>query len=382
MINKNLLQPVPTQRLKPLDGMAVTAEVWEEAHEYHRQHQQIHALWQHGSGIVAGLEVIASDPPDSAVYIYPGLAINGQGQLVMVAEPLSYDLGFETEGLVYVRLNHGEGRPRPKPGRTEDGAALFISSEFSIEATPNPDPETSIEIARIWRERGAALHNPKEPAHPGPNEIDCRYRRYVGAKPSSAVSIGVMPLGGTGDHGRGAARLAHALRGPLGERQMIWTDNNVGFSAKLNQYSLLYLVGYGPFSLAPEQMTVIYNYLKQGGTVFFEAARRETRATVAATKAFNDMLEAFGLTLESITPEHALLSEPHFFPAIPHGFEVEGTPTLKIGEGIIFSENDYGMVWSGERRGRKATREEVRAAYEWGHNLVAYVLARQQAQHS
>ena len=45
--------------------MAVTAQVWEEAHEYHRQQLRFHALLSHRPGILAGLEVIASQPPGS-----------------------------------------------------------------------------------------------------------------------------------------------------------------------------------------------------------------------------------------------------------------------------------------------------------------------------
>ena len=69
------LQVLPTTRIKPVDGMAVTADVWEEAHDYHLRSGRGHAALLHGSGIVAGLEVIASDPADTAVYIKPGVAV-------------------------------------------------------------------------------------------------------------------------------------------------------------------------------------------------------------------------------------------------------------------------------------------------------------------
>ncbi len=76
MDNKDLLQEFPAKRIKPVDGLAVTAKVWEEAHEYHRQRQRFHAMLNHGAGVVTGLEVIASDPPDTAVYVQPGIALD------------------------------------------------------------------------------------------------------------------------------------------------------------------------------------------------------------------------------------------------------------------------------------------------------------------
>ncbi|MEE8392266.1 MAG: hypothetical protein V3S14_15930, partial [Anaerolineae bacterium] len=57
----------PAKRIKPVDGMAVTAQVWEEAHNYHQQQQRFHTMFYHGAGIVTGLEVIASDPADTSV---------------------------------------------------------------------------------------------------------------------------------------------------------------------------------------------------------------------------------------------------------------------------------------------------------------------------
>jgi hypothetical protein len=47
-----------------------------------------------------------------------------------------------------------------------------------------------------------------------------------------------------------------------------------------------------------------------------------------------------------------------------------------VGEGVILSACDYGCLWQGERRGQAASREEIRAAHEWGSNIIAYAAAR------
>ena len=91
---EELLKQYPIRRIQPADGMAVTADVWEEAHEYHRRSQGFHALFSHGAGIVTGLEVIASDPPDTARDILPGIAADQEGQTVIVPPPVAYARGL------------------------------------------------------------------------------------------------------------------------------------------------------------------------------------------------------------------------------------------------------------------------------------------------
>src|SRR5690606_6939207 len=101
MLTREALSIFPHKRIRAVDGMAVTAEVWEEAHDYHRQLNRLHTVLHHGAGIVTGLEVIASDPPDNSVYLLPGLAVDSVGQTIVVPEPRAYDLG-NAEGRLYL----------------------------------------------------------------------------------------------------------------------------------------------------------------------------------------------------------------------------------------------------------------------------------------
>ena len=63
------------------------------------------------------------------------------------------------------------------------------------------------------------------------------------------------------------------------------------------------------------------------------------------------------------------------FGAPPQGFETEGSPHLLVGEGLILSTFDYGCLWQAQRRGRPASREEIRSAMEWGENLIVLFAA-------
>ncbi len=87
MFTREVMGLFPRKRIRAVDGMAVTAEVWEEAHEYHRNVGQLHAVLQHGAGIVTGFDVIASEPADNSVYIMPGLAIDAIGNPIFAPEP-------------------------------------------------------------------------------------------------------------------------------------------------------------------------------------------------------------------------------------------------------------------------------------------------------
>ena len=63
MMSKYLVKQIPTRRISPFDGLKITAEVWEEAHEYHRQSHGLYALFSQGTGILAGLEATVSATP-------------------------------------------------------------------------------------------------------------------------------------------------------------------------------------------------------------------------------------------------------------------------------------------------------------------------------
>ena len=378
MMNKEeLLQEFPTRRIKPLDGMAVTAQVWEEAHDYHRQLLRFHDLLRHGSGIVLGLEVIASDPPDSSVYILPGVAVDPRGRIIVVTEPVAYDVG-SAHGLLYLLLTYDESRPTPD--RDDKDGPLYVHAQFGIEVVSALPDTPCVELARIRRrDREAALVEAQDAEHPGLNEIDLRFRRgspRSGAVPQEVASLAVCYTGGLEDarQGHGASYLARTLR-QAGCR--VWVDDRVPLAPGLEAYTLVYLVGQEAFQLTREEMNALYVYIQGGGTVFVESCRRGTKnGDPPADASFSDLLASMGIQLEELPPDHSLLVEPCLFAAPPAGFETEGTPKVLVGGGAIFSTHDYGCLWQGKRRGRAASREEIRTAMEWGANLVTYAIER------
>jgi hypothetical protein len=371
---KDLLHEFPTKRIKPVDGMAVTAQVWEEAHEHHRQRQRFHNLYAHGPRIVTGLEVIASDPADSSLYILPGIAVDPLGQTIVITDPVAYDVGA-AHGRLFLLLTYEESRPTAA-GDQEDGP-LYIHAQFGIEAVPALPDSSYVELARVRRQsRESPLMEARDSVHPGMNEIDLRFRLGTEAVSRRVVSLAVCYTGGSTDarHGRGADYLARALR-RTGQR--VWVDDRVPLAAGLEEYVLVYLVGQDAFQLSRDEMNALYTYLQGGGTLLIESCRHATAGgSPPADASFFDLLASLGVQLQELQPGDSLLIEPELFAALPPGFETEGQPKVLAGGGVLFSHCDYGCLWQGERRGRLASREEIRTAMEWGENLVAYALRR------
>jgi hypothetical protein len=369
-MKEDLLQQFPLKKIKPMNGMAVTAEVWEEAHEYHARQQRFHALFGHGPGIVTGLEVIASDPPDTSVYILPGIAIDQVGQTIVLPQPVAYDIGHEMDGLLYLLISYGESRPRADNGTGQSDGPLYTHSEFSIFARNSLPATPAVELARVVRRsREDRFLDAQNPSYPSLNEIDLRFRREVGAP--REISVAVCYLGHIKEksHGRGASYLARSLN-HLG-RYHVFVDDDVALAPGIESHTLIYLVGQGEFELSRSQMNGLFNYVQKGrGTLLIESCDTEAQAV------FTNFLETVGFELAGLQPGHRLLTEPYLFGAPPAGYETQGRPVVDVADGVIFSTCQYGRLWQGERRGGIATREDIRSAVEWGGNILTYALER------
>lgn len=367
---EDLLQVFPDKRIKPADGMAVTAKVWEEAHDYHRQHLQFNNMLHHGSGIVTGLEVIASDPPDTLVYILPGIAVDTTGQIIVLPQPVAYDIGDEMEGLLYLLLSYGESRPRAEEGGDQEDGLMYVHAEFSISARKTLPTTPCVELARVTRRsRKDPFLDAQNPAQPDPNEIDLRFRREIGAP--REVSVAVCYLGEVKDkkHGRGASYLAHALN-RLGHHYVSVRDD-VSLAPGVEANTLIYLVGQGSFELSSSQMNGLSNHVKKGrGTLFVESIDSK------AESAFSKFLQTVDMEPQALKPGHRLLIDPYLFAAPPPGFETQDAAKVLVREGVIFSTCNYGLLWQGQVHDGVPSREQIRAAVEWGGNIIAYARNR------
>lgn len=386
MFTRELVGLFPRKRIRAVDGMAVTAEVWEEAHEYHRQLARLHALLQHGAGIVAGLDVIAGDPADSTVYVMPGLAVDSIGQTILVPELRTYDLGTSV-GTLYLIAAYQESRAQGEGNRVQEDAPLYVRSQYTLEAVIELPATPYVELARVRRRDAAAsIVNAVDHEHVRVNEIDLRYRRLIGAVQAPMLSIGVVTLRGAEGtrHGEGVAAVAAGLRRDNVAQAVV--DRGLTLTSNLAAYDLLVVVGSAALQFTQDEMRALYAYWQSGGVIFYEGCRRNySQGNPPADTAMVDLLQSFGVRLEPVQPpgpddnaaaaHQGLWRMPYLFAQAPAGFETQGAPLLRMGDGVLVSHADYGCLWRGLRRDRVAQRSEIRDALEWGGNLMMWAVA-------
>ncbi len=377
MFAQDVLRLYPQRRVKAYDGMAVTAETWDFAHDAHRRLLEVHTRFAHGPGIVHGLEVFAGDPPSAQIYVQPGFAVDDLGRTIIMPEQRGYDLRA-IEGLIYLVLTYEESAPRTDGTQGED-APRYVYSEYALQAMLALPQTPYIELARFRRQAGAAIQNATDPEQPALNEIDLRSRTEVGAHVPTIVRAAVVTLGKMADpgHAAGAVNLARSLRTSGTEQRMV-VDAFAGLDRSFGGYDLLFLVGLEAVRLTREQVGALNEHMRAGGFIFYESCRSLATGDPIADSAFLELMGAMGITLQPVDATHPLLQAPNFFAIPPEGFETTGTPRLMTGNRVIFSSYDYGCIWNGRRRGRPAGRSEIRSALEWGQNMVAWVALQKQ----
>jgi hypothetical protein len=376
MTLSSLLRHNPGRRISAFDGMTVTADVWQEAHEYHRYQQRMLALNGHGTGILAGLEVIAGEPASQTIYILPGAAIDPAGNLIIVEQPAAYDMGRYRDGTLHLLLTYDETRPQPQNGQYGDNP-FFVYTGYSVETVVDRPDTPQVELARILR-RGHSdpIKNAADLFRPGLNEIDLRFRPEVAPLARSTVLVGIAHLSPLDDpsHSRGVAHLARSVS--MQPEMRVLVNDDVDLAGDLTDYTLLCLVAKATFDLDVAEVNNLREFVRKGGTLFVESCHREGGARPASDDSFAVLISVLGSKPQPVKRHEALLSEPFFFAQPADGYENQGTPELRAGGGIVVSTGDYGCLWQGDRRNGVATREEIRAGMEWGHNLLLYAWQR------
>ncbi len=374
----SLLRHNPGRRISAFDGMAVTADVWQEAHEYHRYQQQMLALNGHGVGILAGLEVIASDPTSQTVYILPGAAIDPSGHLIIVDQPAAYDLGQYRDGVLHLLLTYDESRPQKQNGQHADNP-FFVYTGYNVETVVDRTDTPQVELARIPRQgRDTPITNAADLYRPGLNQIDLRFRVDVAPLARKTMLVGIAHLSKVDDpsHTRGLIHLARSVS--MQPEMRVLVNEGIDLRGDLGDYTLLCLVAKETFDLEVAAVNNIYDFVRKGGTLFVEGCHREGGSNPRANDSFANLISALGSRPQVVKRHTSLLSDPFFFARPPDGYESQGAPDLRADGGVVISTCDYGCLWQGERRSAAAAREEIRSGMEWGHNLLLYAWQRRQ----
>ncbi len=188
----------PLERLVVNDGLLLTAQLWQQAHDYHRQRQNIYYQSLHQPGIVWGLGVHLIEAPTEIAGLYkdkrwleiqPGIAIDVKGNPIIVPQPLAFRISSDTPKkgfqIIYVVLEYVD------PDDLINNNRQLITETFRInEKTTSPEAK-EIELCRILLEQGTdvELFNSVDVLHPGVNNLDLRYRQQVKARCSRQVKV-------------------------------------------------------------------------------------------------------------------------------------------------------------------------------------------------
>jgi hypothetical protein len=377
------------KRVNPFPGLIIDAEIWRDAHEYHRSQQKLHIQAFHQSGIVQGLEVKASSPPDLSVTIEPGMGADSEGNMIIVSEPQLYHLQTRKRGVVYLIIQFREipvGPLQPLDG----GQPTRIMEAYRIQECDKFPSEPFLELARIdFDPTIRAVKDAISSDGFNKNEVVLSYR--IDAKQPGIEKPGSTQIEAAGDY-RNRVKLAHMVLGEA-ERELHTAglknlvreikyrynfvaelEENIPLTIDINRFDVLYLTGNGRFELTQEKQGILGNFLKTGGTIFAEGCSAgDGEEGIKAGREFglavNRLAGQLKYRLGTIQRQHPLLSAIHVFPEAPRGAQ---SATLLEGDPLFYSGNDYGCAWQGGYPSVALPREAIRGAFEMGANILAY----------
>jgi hypothetical protein len=393
MALEDVIKKFNLKRVNPFQGLVIDADAWRVAHSYHRDQQKLHLLAFHETGIAQGLKVTASSPPDLSVNIHPGVAVDPEGNIIVVPQAQRYQLQTRKPGTIYLIIQFREVPEGPyQPA--EGGQPTRLLDAYKIEERDKLPTEPYVELARIdFNPTNTVVRDARTPSRPGENEINLSFRREVKSvaapiaaeRPTVAapeivvaqretVTVGHAVLGGA------SANLHFAgLKNLLGEINrrydfMVMLEENVALDKNLGRYNVLYLTGNRRFELTTEQQAALNGFLQSGGTILGEGCSEgrgeaEARGAKEFGLAFNQLAVQLKCKLEIVQRGHPLLLALHVFSEVPPGVE---PGMLLEGRHMLYSGSDYGCAWYGGHQGAPLSREIIRSAFEMGANILAY----------
>ncbi|MDQ3928727.1 MAG: DUF4159 domain-containing protein [Chloroflexota bacterium] len=372
----NSVPRVQLKRVNPFMGLMIDATTWGDSHDYHRQSGQAHALVMHGWGIVTGLEVDAADPADRSVWIRPGVAVDPEGKLIIVAQPFRYQITTQEPGLIYLVLMFRE-IPTDPALSIEDGSerpSRLLEAYAIYERDRLPD-QPHVELARIQQSAGKKpLKDAADQTTPKVDEIDNRYREQAAIRPGPRTTIGVWKPA------EAPAALTNLLAGPT--RLLSALTSGVDWRLRRRDQpegpetpigcDLLLMPATGGIAFNDAEKNQLSTFLAGGGVMLVEACA--SAGSADAQKAMATVAQAVGRKPQPVKRDHPLLTSRHIFAAAPPG---AASGQLVEADGLILSTADYMCAWTGGTVEKALDRADIRTAVEFAENLLAYALLRE-----
>ena len=381
------------KRVNPFQGLMIDTDIWLDAHNYHRDQQRLHTLVFHKVGIVQGLEVTSNKPPDLSVNIHPGIAIDLEGNVILVPATQHYRIQTREKGTIYLIIQFREvpsGPYQPPDG----GQPTRLMDAYRIQEREKLPSEPYLELARLdFDPADEVIRDAKSRAQPAKNEINLGFRQEVTleAPPvtpqktvanvpepvspaKKTITLGHAVLGGAtkGLHSEGLKNLVREI--DRQENQTVHLKQDIPLDKSIEQCTMIYLTGNSRFELSVEQQAALDDFLKSGGVIFGEGCTEgqeeaETKGAKEYGLAFNQLASQLKCKLEIVQRAHPLLSTVHVFSEVPRGAEPE---MLLEGGHMVYSGSDYGCAWQGGHQNNPLPRDIIRSSFEMGANIIAY----------
>lgn len=186
------------ERLQVSDGLMINSERWRLAHEYHQQRQSVQYQSLFLPGIICGLGVVPIQAPADLpakfrdgrwVQIQPGMAIDLQGNFIVVPTPLdfristtAYDIDIAT---VYLVLSYVDPAKLKRASSNE-----VLVETFRVNEKTDLPLDTDIEICRIAIAEGQLeIQKPRDVFAPAVSQLDMRHRIPAQLRPQTCIRV-------------------------------------------------------------------------------------------------------------------------------------------------------------------------------------------------
>ena len=378
--------PIKTfERLQAADGLLINAQRWKQAHEYHRQRQNVHYQSISQPGIVCGLGVTIIPAPQKVeakysdkrwVQIQPGIAIDVAGNPIVISRPIDFRISTEVSGkeplTVYLVATYID----PDQLR-RDATREIVQETFRIDEKSTTPPNLDVEICRILLQPGQVEITPSADVFfPGYNNTDLRYRRIAQSRPQSIVRLAQVNHSDP-DCAKNFFQVPYLLQAVEALYPPLRTVEELGqvaFTDNMQDFDLLYFTGKQALTINSRELESLKVYLNSGGVLLVDAPIDAT-ALIDSTQALAQQLGSPLRPLEEWRKDHPLRMKPFLFAALP---VVNGQPIrLLTCGGIILVIGDIASAW-GLDSALSLSRITIRTAQELGVNILQFAWKRRQ----
>ncbi|NEO25437.1 MAG: DUF4159 domain-containing protein [Kamptonema sp. SIO4C4] len=434
----------PFQRLQVTDGLLMNAERWRLAHRYHRQRTNYHYQSLNQAGVVYGLGVSVIEPPEEVrsqyrdgrwLQIQPGIAIDQQGNFIIVPDPVEFRLASENHGkhplTVYLVVRYVD----PDTLQRQQSGEL-VQETFRIDEKTAPPGNGDVELCRLQLPVSGdnppavvTLSNAGDIFAPQDCQPNLLYRQQARSRPQ--VLLKVAQIQHLGNSPQAAAKfqqfneflnnvesLYPAMIPEHGLHQVSLQGQD-GSSPALD-YDLLYFPTQGDVTLTETEAETLKRHLEAGGVLLIEPEIRDTpladllqvqkelHTAIAETERNPDLAQSYqelitelnalqttittqlpqtfavwdtlaremGTPLETLSHlNHPLRKQPFLFSTLPI---IQNSLThLTVAGGIIILLGNLSLAWA-YNPNYIFSREITRSSQELGVNLCYFAWRRKQ----